>query len=641
MLKILIISPIIGIISISNINKILKFIYLSFKIISFLFNLQIIKYIRSYISTYLNKNINLQDRGEGRIEERIKETLFFPINTYIYNNKIEGKIEREIGIISGIITYYISMYILLKYNNNNIEYQLRDTINLNWYQLNIGIDGISLILILLTTFLFPILFILIPSQSISIINQENKLEKKSIKYKIFKLLTKGKEFNKNIIRETLKEERFLIKILLFLEIIILLLFCTLDIFLFYLIFEILLIPFFILISQYGSKEHLINNKDQNLQDKEINNNKERITFINTKSLQIYRPKVEDIEIKNKIKNNIINKITKTSMEATKRFFFYSLFGSLFLFISIILIFFICGSTNNEIILYFFSLSTPIHLFSTQISQIENIIFLKEIYRIEKYIFFFIWFSFFITFAIKIPIFPFHSWLPLAHSEANTIGSILLAAILLKIGSYGIFRYMIELFSQPLIIKTSSNTNLFNFKFNISENIEIGRDLEEILDKIGEINENLIINKYFYPIIITFCTLSIIFGSFSTIRQIDIKRIIAYSSIVHMNYSIISIFSLNNKSLIGGAYLIISHAFISSGLFLLIGILYLRYSTRIYYYYQYLVNFMPLFTTFFFLFILNLISIPFSSSFISEFLILSGLLKSNFFICILLSFSLFS
>ena len=108
----------------------------------------------------------------------------------------------------------------------------------------------------------------------------------------------------------------------------------------------------------------------------------------------------------------------------------------------------------------------------------------------------------------------------------------------------------------------------------------------------------------------------------------------------MNYSIISIFSLEYKSLIGGVLLILSHAFISSGLFLLIGILYIRYSTRIYFYFQHLVNFMPLFTTYFFLFILNLISIPFSSSFISEFLMLSGLLKSNFFICILLSVSLF-
>ena len=109
----------------------------------------------------------------------------------------------------------------------------------------------------------------------------------------------------------------------------------------------------------------------------------------------------------------------------------------------------------------------------------------------------------------------------------------------------------------------------------------------------------------------------------------------------MNYSIISLFTLEYKSIIGGTLLIISHALISSGLFLLIGILYIRYSTRIYFYFQHLVNFMPLFTTFFFLLILNLISIPFSSSFISEFLILSGLFKSNFFLSFLLAFSLFS
>ena len=280
------------------------------------------------------------------------------------------------------------------------------------------------------------------------------------------------------------------------------------------------------------------------------------------------------------------------MEATKKFFFYSLFGSLFLFITLILLYYKIGSTNNEILQYNF------------IQNYSNNFSITKIINEDYYIILLLWFSILLPLIIKIPIFPFHSWLPLAHAEANTIGSILLAAILLKIGSYGIFRYIIELFN---------NINIINL----------------YLDK------NIIINNYLFPIIIILSTISIIYSSFSTIRQIDIKRIIAYSSIVHMNYSIISLFTLEYKSLIGGALLIISHALVSSGLFLLIGILYIRYSTRIYFYYQHLVNFMPLFTTMFFLLILNLISIPFSSSFISELLMLSGILKSNILICIIL------
>ena len=604
MLKLLIISPLLGIMSLS-IFKSLKYKLISLNYLTI--NNSQVKLNKE--DNYANPSNNILFANKANKDWK-KEDI--EKNKKNKNLKI---INREIGVMSGIITYYISLYILLKYNNNNVEYQLRETINLNWYQLNLGVDGISLILIILTTFIFPILFLLIPikSSNISRFNrEENKISQENLNLvSILPNLPIGQvrvginKINNSIISQSLievrpqllsarrtdnieqeKEEIKLIKIILLLEIIILIIFSTLDIFLFYLIFEILLIPFFILISQYGSKEHLINT---------------------TKSSLAYKASKERKEVNNH--KGIEEKITKTSMEATKRFFFYSLFGSLFLFISIIFLFYILGSTNNEI--FHYSITNLIIESKRNILLISNSnhtfgeIGITNILVNEKYLLLLLWLSIFIPFVIKIPIFPFHSWLPLAHSEANTIGSILLAAILLKIGSYGIFRYIIELFNNSYYIY-----------------------------------EKIIINNYIFPIIITFCTLSIIFGSFSTIRQIDIKRIIAYSSIVHMNYSIISIFNLEYKSLIGGVFLILSHAFVSSGLFLLIGILYIRYSTRIYFYYQHLANFMPLFTTYFFLLILNLISIPFSSSFISEFLMLSGLLKSNLFICILLSFSLF-
>ena len=349
MLKLLIISPLLGIISLS-IFKSLKYKLLSLNYLTNN-NSQVRLNKEDLYFNSSNNNLFANKANKDWKREDIEK---------YNNNKLKNR-NREIGVISGIITYYISLYILLRYNNNNVEYQLRETINLNWYQLNLGIDGISLILIILTTFLFPILFLLIPIESSNISSQplvrekENKTSQENLNL-VFILpnLPYGQvgvgtnKINNSIISQSLievrpqllpalraskieqkKEEIKLIKIILLLEIIILLIFSTLDIFLFYLIFEILLIPFFILISQYGSKEHLIKTIKSSLaykaseDKKEVNNNK-----------------------------GIEEKITKTSMEATKRFFFYSLFGSLFLFISIIFLFYILGSTNNEMLHYY-------------------------------------------------------------------------------------------------------------------------------------------------------------------------------------------------------------------------------------------------------------------------------------------------
>lgn len=418
-------------------------------------------------------------------------------------NDIDNQRLKMVGEGITIITYLLSLILLFKYNYNNIEFQFRDIINTGWYTFTIGLDGLSLILMILTTMLFPILIILIPE----------RMKKQEIVNMII--------------------------IILILESIILLLLFSLDLFLFYVLFELLLIPFFIFIGRYGSKDIIISTSTQ------------------------YESK----------------EISKTSMEATKRFFIYSLLGSLLMLITIIILYYKYGSTNNEILqlknyqnLYYFN--TP------------NIEFLYK----------FFWITFFLTFAIKIPIFPFHSWLPLAHSEANTIGSILLAAILLKIGTYGIFRYLLEFF------------------FNV--------------------------HYYFLPLIFTLSSLSIIYGSIATFIQIDIKRIIAYSSIVHMNYSIISIFINDIKGLLGSAFLMISHGLISSGLFLIIGILYIRYHVRTFLYFSNLIIYMPIFSTIFFLYILNLVSIPFTSSFISELLILSAIFKENILLTILLSATIF-
>lgn len=391
---------------------------------------------------------------------------------------------RNIGMIFSIITMYISLILLLCMNNNNIEYQFRDFIDLDYFRINLGIDGISMSLIIVTTIIIPIL-----------------------------ILLKERKNNEEIVK--------IVKLLLVMESMLIFLFSSLDLFFFFLFFELLLIPMFLLIGKYGSKEKRV--------------------------------------------------------EAAYRFIIFSLLGSLLMLISIIIIYIKFGTTNNEIMMIKFnSLSQGDFLFHSQI-------------------FYLIWILLFFSFAIKVPIFPFHTWLPFVHVEAPTIGSMLLAGIMLKLGTYGIIRYTINM--------------------------------------LGEIN------NYFLPIVIIMAILSIVYGSLTTIRQIDLKKIIAYSSIVHMNYAILGFFSNEIEGLEGANYLMISHAFVSCGLFLLIGILYKRYHTRIILYYSGLVLTMPIFGTMFILLTLANISLPLTSSFISEILIIISTIKINLFVGILISISL--
>lgn len=430
------------------------------------------------------------------------EIILLSIVAIIINNLDKGKnptplvwgsLKENIILGLSIISLYNILGKILLYNNNNSEYQERYEI----LGYNYGVDGISILLIGLIGIIEPILL----------------------------LLTKGEVDNS-------KDRRDLINKIFIIKILIIIIFSTLDLMIFFIAFELILIPMFLLITKYGSKYNF------------------------------FLPR----------------------LEAGIRFFIYTMVGSILMLLSIIIFYIKFGTTNNE-------------LLTIKINALYNNVGYSTLLAC-------IWVFLFFSFLIKIPTYPFHTWLPLAHSDAPTIGSIILAAILLKLASFGILRYSIYIFN-PL------------------GNIYIDRVYDQFL-----------------PIIYILSILSIIYCTFIPLRALfDFKKIIAYSSIIHMNFSIFGFFSKDLIGLQGSTFLIFTHAFISSALFLLIGILYKRYHSRYLNYFQGLIYTMPLFSFFFLFFSFANMSLPFCSSFLSEFFILLSTLHFNPFICLLLLFSL--
>lgn len=245
------------------------------------------------------------------------------------------------------------------------------------------------------------------------------------------------------------------------------------------------------------------------------------------------------------------------IRAVYLFFFYTLVGSLITLLGILYIFAKTGTLD-----YYY-------LCAYQFTFFEDCI---------------LWVLFFFAFASKIPMYPFHIWLPEAHVEAPTVGSVLLAGILLKLGVYGFLRFNIFMFSNATI--------------------------------------------YFAPLVCTLALVGVICASLTALRQTDLKRIIAYSSIAHMNLVVLGLFSLTSTGFHGAIIQSMSHGFVSGGMFLLVGVLYNRYHTRFLHYYGGLVHFMPIFSGFFLVFTMANIALPGTSSFIGEFLLLLGLFERN-------------
>jgi proton-translocating NADH-quinone oxidoreductase chain M len=328
----------------------------------------------------------------------------------------------------------------------------------------LGIDGISLFFLLLTTMLIPLC-----------------------------LVTSW-----NSIYINLKE--YLIAFLI-LDFFLIGTFCVLDLLLFYIFFESVLIPMFLIVGIWGSRERKI--------------------------------------------------------LAAYYFFLYTLLGSVLMLLSILYIYIQVGTTNYEVLLTF------------SFSKIE-----------QKYL----WFTFFLAFASKVPMIPVHLWLPEAHVEAPTAGSVILAGVLLKLGTYGFIRFSLPLFPYA--------------------------------------------SFFFTPLVYTIALIGIVYTSFTAIRQTDFKRIIAYTSIAHMNLVILGIFSFNVIGIEGAILQSLSHGFVASALFLIIGVVYDRYKTRLVQYYGGLASVMPIYIFIFLFFTLANISFPGTSSFVGEFLILVGSFKVN-------------
>ena len=233
-----------------------------------------------------------------------------------------------------------------------------------------------------------------------------------------------------------------------------------------------------------------------------------------------------------------------------KFFLYTLAGSVLMLLAIIYIISKVKSGNIELISDF-----------TFDQQIELILFL----------------CFFASFAVKVPMFPFHTWLPDAHVQAPTSGSVILAGVLLKLGAYGFIRLSLPFFEYASI--------------------------------------------YFQPMIFALSCVAIVYTSIVALRQLDMKKMIAYSSVAHMGFVTIGIFTLTQDGINGAYFQMISHGIVSAALFLIVGVVYERHHTRMISDYSGVTNVMPKYSFFFMIFMLSSVGLPGTSGFVGEFLVI--------------------
>lgn len=372
---------------------------------------------------------------------------------------------KSVALMTTILTFLVSLVIWTNFENGTAEFQFIE--RYAWlgggidYQM--GVDGISVLFVVLTAFLMPIC-ILASWQAI-----------------------------------TLRVREFMIAFLL-LECMMIGVFCALDFVLFYLFFEGGLIPMFLIIGVWGGPR------------------------------RVY---------------------------SSFKFFLYTLLGSVLLLLAMIYMYFEVGTTDIPTLMgYGFSAEAQTWL----------------------------WLAFFASFAVKMPMWPVHTWLPDAHVEAPTAGSVILAGVLLKMGGYGFLR-----FSLPML--------------------PLASDL-------------------FVPLIFTLSVVAVVYTSLVALMQEDMKKLIAYSSVAHMGFVTIGIFTFNTQGIEGGIFQMLSHGIVSAALFLVVGVVYDRIHSREIAHYGGLVNRMPIYAFTFMIFMLASVGLPGTAGFVGEILVLVGVYQVN-------------
>jgi NADH-quinone oxidoreductase subunit M len=368
---------------------------------------------------------------------------------------------RSVSFIASLATLAVSLLVFANFDYTTPIFQFGERIpwvpayNINYM---LGIDGISVMLVLLTTIISPIA-----------------------------ILSTWKA-----VQVRLKE--FMVSILV-METAMIGVFCSLDFILFYFFWEAMLIPMYLLIAIWGGP-----NKDY----------------------------------------------------ASIKFFIYTLFGSVFLLVAIIAIYLANGT-----------FSIPEAMFKGYSFQFQFWVFL----------------AFGIAFAIKVPMFPFHTWLPAAHTEAPTVGSVFLASILLKMGTYGFIRFCLTIVPKA--------------------------------------------SFYFAPLMIVLALIGIIYGGFVCLSQTDMKKLVAYSSVAHMGFVILGIFTFSIYGFVGAMFQMLNHGITTGGLFLLVGMVYERTHSRQIYDNAGLGKITPVYMFFFGLFAVSSFAFPGTNSFVGEMYVLIG------------------